>query len=95
MCSSDLFFHLITQTDGISPDDYTYGLMIKYCAETNRLDLAFCFLGRLLKEDHTVKAVIFGPIIKGLCSENRTSEAAAIVLYKMPKLGCIPNVISM
>ncbi|XP_078152862.1 uncharacterized protein LOC144548054 [Carex rostrata] len=87
-------FDRITLTDGIRPDGSTYGVMIKYCARINRLDLAFCFLGMLLKEGHTAKPVIFSPIIKSLCSENRANEAAAVVLYKMPKLGSVPNLFS-
>lgn len=60
----------------------------------NRVDLAFGFLGRLLKEGHRPKAVTFSPILKGLCRENRINEAAAMVFDTMPELGCVPDVFS-
>ncbi|XP_078174513.1 uncharacterized protein LOC144568144 isoform X2 [Carex rostrata] len=88
------FFNRITQTEGISPDDYTYGIMINYCVQMKQLNLAFSFLGRLLKEGQRAKAATINPILKALCSENRIGEAACIVIDKMPKLRCIPNVIS-
>ena len=71
--------------------DPTIEIMIKYCKQTNWLKLAFSCLGRILKDGHRAEAVIFNPILKGLCSANRVGEAATIVMYKMPKLGCIPD----
>ncbi|KAJ4751659.1 hypothetical protein LUZ62_086064 [Rhynchospora pubera] len=82
------------QIIGVTPDKYTYGYMIQISAKMNRLDLAFVFLGQLLKEGHRPDAVIFSPILKCLCSGKRIGEAAAMVLGKMPKLGSVPNVVS-
>ena len=42
-------FNLLTQTEGIRPDKYTYVIMVQLCVQTNRLSLAFSFLGQLLK----------------------------------------------
>ncbi|XP_078175188.1 uncharacterized protein LOC144568692 [Carex rostrata] len=65
------------------------GIMI---AEADRLNVAFSYLGRLLKKGHRAGTGIFNPILKRLCYENRIGEAAAIVTQKMPQLGCIPDV---
>ena len=59
-----------------------------------QLNRTFSLLGRLLKESNRVEAVIFNPILKGVCYENRIHEAAAIVALKMPQLGCVPDVIT-
>ncbi|XP_078182389.1 protein Rf1, mitochondrial-like [Carex rostrata] len=88
------FFNRITQTEGIFVDHYTYGIMIKYCVQMNQLNLAFSFLGRLLKEGQRVDPRTFSPILQALCSENRIDEAVSIVIDKMPKMECIPDMVS-
>jgi pentatricopeptide repeat protein len=52
------------------------------------------FFGRFLKKGQRADAFIFTPILEGLCSEYRISEAVAMLLDKVPRLGCAPNVIS-
>ncbi|XP_078153129.1 pentatricopeptide repeat-containing protein At5g03800-like [Carex rostrata] len=77
-----------------SPDGVTYSVLISYCIRMNQPRLGLVFLGRFIKGGQRAEANIFNPLLKGLCSENRISDAVAMVFNKMPKLGCTPNVIS-
>ncbi|XP_078170558.1 pentatricopeptide repeat-containing protein At3g61360-like isoform X2 [Carex rostrata] len=89
-------FNRWTQTRRVSPspDICTYCILIAYCIRMNRQKLGLVFLGRFIKSRQRADARIFNPLLKGLCYENRISEAVAMAFNKMPKLGCKPNVIS-
>ncbi|KAJ4765554.1 Pentatricopeptide repeat-containing protein [Rhynchospora pubera] len=87
-------FNQLPRPRGISPDVCTYSICIDCCARVNRLGLAFALLGRLLKDRLRAKPIVFTPLLKGLCRDNRITEAADMVFDKMPKLGCAPNLIS-
>ncbi|KAJ4818258.1 Pentatricopeptide repeat (PPR) superfamily protein [Rhynchospora pubera] len=78
----------------ISPDACTYCICIDCCTRVNQVDLGFVLLGRFLKDKRAPDAWVFNPLLKGLCRNNRISEAAAMVFVKMPMLGCPPNLIS-
>src|SRR5664279_2304226 len=89
-------FNRWTQSRGVSPSPNvcTYSVLISYCIRMNQLRLGLVFLGQFIKGGQRAEPDIFNPLLKGLCYENRVSEAVAMLLYKMPKLRCTPNVIS-
>jgi PPR repeat family len=88
------FFNRLILTERISPDIRTYNIMINFCSHKNRLILTVIFLGLLLKEGLRHDKVNCTPLLQGLCSEIRIEEIVVIVIYKMPKLRCIPNIFS-
>ncbi|KAJ4765568.1 Pentatricopeptide repeat (PPR) superfamily protein [Rhynchospora pubera] len=87
-------FNRLARPRGISPDVCTYSICIDCCTRANQVGLAFVLLGRLLKDKRTPDQMVFTPLLKGLCRDNRISEAAAMMFVKMPKLGCPPDLIS-
>ncbi|XP_078159332.1 uncharacterized protein LOC144554849 [Carex rostrata] len=87
-------FNRLTQNKHISPDVCTYGILINCCTRVDRVGLAFVLLGQFLKVGPGVHSDVFNPLLKGLCKHNRIHEAAAIVLDKMPMLGCTPDLFS-
>uniref|UniRef100_A0A0E0BC69 BRO1 domain-containing protein n=2 Tax=Oryza glumipatula TaxID=40148 RepID=A0A0E0BC69_9ORYZ len=80
--------------DEVTPNLYTYGILIRSCCRAGRLDLGFAALGNVIKKGFRVEAITFTPLLKGLCADKRTSDAMDIVLRRMTQLGCIPNVFS-
>jgi pentatricopeptide repeat protein len=87
-------FNRLTTAKGVAPSEHTFGILINCCAQANQVSVAFAVLGRFLREGHRANARIFNPILQGLCWENRTGQAASMVIDKTPKLGCAPNVVS-
>ena len=57
----------------------------------DQVGLAFILLGWFLKDGPGADPGGFNPLVIGLCKDNSIHEAAAIVLDKMPKLGCAPD----
>ncbi|KAJ4732790.1 Pentatricopeptide repeat (PPR) superfamily protein [Rhynchospora pubera] len=78
----------------ISPDACTYCICIDCCTRVNQVDLGFVLLGRFLKDKRAPDPMVFNPLLKGLCRNNRIAEAAAMLFDKMPNLGCPPDLIS-
>jgi pentatricopeptide repeat protein len=72
----------------------TIGILIRCFCTVGRLDLAFAAFGQLLKTGWRVQVMALNQLIKGLCDGKTTSEAMDIVLRRIPKLGCTPNVFS-
>jgi hypothetical protein len=54
--------------------------------QMNQVSLMFGYLGQFLKEGCRANTVIFGPILQGLCWDNRIDEATSMMLEKMPKV---------
>ncbi|KAJ4779922.1 Pentatricopeptide repeat (PPR) superfamily protein [Rhynchospora pubera] len=77
-----------------SPDVCTYAIFIDYCTQINQLKHGMIFFGRFIKVGQRANDFIFNPLLKGLCSENKIGDAVAMVLQKMSKFDCPPNVIS-
>jgi hypothetical protein len=80
-----LFNHL-TQTKGISPDEYTYAVLMDYCAITNQVGRSIVwFSGTVSQSGRKTNILIFSLILSSLCWENRIDEAAVMVLDKIPE----------
>jgi pentatricopeptide repeat protein len=95
--SSNTLFSLfirLAQAEGIGPGDCTYGILMEHCVRMNKVRLLFGFWGQFLKEGRRANTLIFSPMLKCLCQEDGILEAATIMLDKMPKLGCVPDVFS-
>ncbi|KAJ4789656.1 Pentatricopeptide repeat (PPR-like) superfamily protein [Rhynchospora pubera] len=71
---------------------HTFGLVLDCCCLMGRVDLGFCVLGQSLREGCGVDTIMFGSLIRELCTRKRMRDAAK-VLAKMPLLGCAPNLI--
>ncbi|KAJ4809193.1 Pentatricopeptide repeat (PPR) superfamily protein [Rhynchospora pubera] len=88
-----LFNRLRTTRDtGASLTIRTFGLVLDCCCLMGRADLGFCVLGQSLREGCGVDTIMFGSLIRELCTRKRMRDAAK-VLAKMPLLGCAPNLI--
>ena len=78
----------------VAPDISTYIILLGCCCRAGRLDLGFASYGHVIKMGWRVDAIVFTPMLKGLCAEKRTSDAIDIALRRMPELGCTPDVFS-
>ncbi|XBH76861.1 hypothetical protein VPH35_103434 [Triticum aestivum] len=79
----------------ISPDIYTYNILIECCHRACRPDLGPAFFGRLLKTGVTMSVITYssyGESFGCLCDMKRTEEAQDILLHRMPD--DLPDVIS-
>ena len=72
-----------TRDRGFSPTIRTFGLVLDCCRRLGRADLAFCVLGQSLREGCGVDTIMFGSLIKGLCSLKQIGLAVK-VFAKMP-----------
>ncbi|KAJ1700423.1 hypothetical protein LUZ63_000202 [Rhynchospora breviuscula] len=81
-----------TRDPSVSPNVYTFGLVIDCCCRMGRVDLGFCALGQSLRAGFGANSIMFGSLIKGLCTRKQPAIAVK-VLAKMPRIGCAPSVI--
>jgi pentatricopeptide repeat protein len=82
----------LTRDRGVFPNIHTFGLVIDCCRRMGRADLGFCVLGQSLREGCGVDTIMFGSLIKGLCSLKQIGLAVK-VFAKTPLMGCAPNLI--
>ncbi|KAJ1691703.1 hypothetical protein LUZ63_015858 [Rhynchospora breviuscula] len=75
-----------TRDRGVSLTIQTFGLVIDCCRQMGRVDHGFCVLGQSLREGCGVNTIMFGSLIRGLCTRKQMRHAAK-VLAKMPLLG--------
>jgi PPR repeat family len=68
--------------------------LMEFCVHPKRINLMLGFLGWFFKEGHRATFWIFNSIIEGFCWENIIGDALVLVLEKMPKLECEPNLYS-
>ncbi|KAJ4786870.1 Pentatricopeptide repeat (PPR) superfamily protein [Rhynchospora pubera] len=90
-------FDRLTETPRFSrslPNVFTYTILMGYCTQINQPALGFIYFGRFIKAGLRADAFICSALLKALCSENRIHEAVNMVLNKMRKLACTPNVVS-
>ncbi|KAJ1688751.1 hypothetical protein LUZ63_012906 [Rhynchospora breviuscula] len=89
-------FDCLTETPRFArslPDVFTYTILMGYCTQMNQPTLGFIYFGRFIKAGLRADAFICNALLKALCSENRIHDAVNLMLNKMHKLACIPNVV--
>ncbi|GJN32989.1 hypothetical protein PR202_gb21541 [Eleusine coracana subsp. coracana] len=77
-----------------SPTSYTYDILMHCCCRVRRLDLTLAAFGCLLRTGMGANVFAFSSLLRGLCDAKRTEEAMDVLLHRMPKLGCVPDVVS-
>ncbi|KMZ55948.1 hypothetical protein ZOSMA_9G00510 [Zostera marina] len=79
--------------DIVSPDVYTYGILIESYCRLGRLDLGFGVLSDMIKRGCNPNIVVFNSLIDGLCKQGRI-RGAMDLFERMHEFGCIPSVIT-
>jgi pentatricopeptide repeat protein len=74
------------------PSIHTYGIILDCCCCMRRLDLVLALFSH--SSGLGINFINFSYLLKGLCNTKRTDEAMDVLLHKMPKLSCVPNVVS-
>ncbi|KMZ58545.1 hypothetical protein ZOSMA_76G01000 [Zostera marina] len=75
---------------GITPDPYTYGILIKCFCGLDKVDMGFAVFGIMIKKRMESDTVVCTSLIVGLCRQLRISDALNL-FERMPEMGCIPN----
>jgi pentatricopeptide repeat protein len=58
------------------------------------MDLSLSAFGQVIKMGWSVTVITLNQLVKGLCDNNRMSDAMDVVLRRMQELGCTPNILS-
>ncbi|KAJ6747786.1 PENTATRICOPEPTIDE REPEAT-CONTAINING PROTEIN [Salix koriyanagi] len=87
--ASNVFYDMLNK--GISPNDYTFGLVMKALCMVNEVDNACLLLRDMTKHGCVPNSVIYQTLIDALSKRDRVDEALKL-LEEMFLMGCPPDV---
>ncbi|KAJ6408530.1 hypothetical protein OIU84_011785 [Salix udensis] len=87
--ASNVFYDMLNK--GISPNDYTFGLVMKALCMVNEVDNACLLLRDMTKHGCVPTSVIYQTLIDALSKRDRVDEALKL-LEEMFLMGCPPDV---
>ncbi|WCJ36467.1 Pentatricopeptide repeat (PPR) superfamily protein [Euphorbia peplus] len=87
--ASNIFYDMLTK--GVSPDVYTFGLVMKALCMVNEVDNACSLLRDMTKYGCVPNSVVYQTLIHALSKRGRVTEAVKL-LEEMFLMGCVPDV---
>ncbi|KAK1284334.1 hypothetical protein QJS10_CPB21g00643 [Acorus calamus] len=79
--------------EGISPDSFTYRVLIEGFCLIGEVDEAYKFLARSIEEELIPSMATFGKLLNRLCVDDNTYDAVGIVRIMVSK-GVVPEVVN-
>ncbi|CAA2993672.1 pentatricopeptide repeat-containing At4g36680, mitochondrial-like [Olea europaea subsp. europaea] len=86
------YFNEIPAKYGLSPDKFSYGILIKAYCEMGSPEMAIEKLNEMEEKGIEVTPVTFTTILHGLYKKGRNEEAESFWDERVTKKGCIPDV---